>query len=327
MLSQHRKVKLVSESTIRVRRASPDDIKTAVEIAGTALSWDPTEPNEAFFRWKHIDNPAGISPMWFAFAGDQGAGFRSMMRWDFVHDRTTPIRAVRVVDTATLPDFRRRGIFRTLTMAAVEELTTDGVDFVFNTPNPESRAGYLTMGWQDVGRIPVRFFPSRLKGPSRTIRARVAARKWSEPCSAGDSIDLLADELAEQSGTLKARGLATSHTSEYFRWRYGFEPLHYRVIRTNAASAVVRVRQRGPAVEVVVAELLATSRMKAEAVLRKVRGEIDGDHILVAGGGLAPLPPMLPLPRVGPVLAVRSMASHAPTRAELRLSLGDVELF
>ena len=49
MLSQHRKVKLVSESTIRVRRASPDDIKTAVEIAGTALSWDPTEPMKRFF--------------------------------------------------------------------------------------------------------------------------------------------------------------------------------------------------------------------------------------------------------------------------------------
>ena len=317
----------MSESTISVRRASPDDIKTAVELAGTALSWDPTEPNEAFFRWKHIDNPAGVSPMWFAFAGNTVAGFRSMLRWDFLHDRKTRIRAVRAVDTATHPDFRRRGIFRTLTMAALEELTADGVDFVFNTPNPESRAGYLTMGWQDVGRVPVRFFPSRLKGPPRTIRARVAARRWSEPCSAGDPIDSIADELASQSDALEPRSLATSHTGEYFRWRYGFEPLHYRVIRTDAASAVVRVQRRGPAVEVVVAELLATSRLKAEAVLRKVRREVDGDHLLLTAGGMAPLPPMLPLPGAGPVLLVRSMASHAPARSELRLSLGDVELF
>lgn len=327
MLSHRRKVALVSDSTISVRRASPDDITTAVELAGTALRWDPTEPNEAFFRWKHLDNPAGVSPMWFAFVGDTVAGFRSMMRWDFVHEGATPIRAVRAVDTATHPDFRRRGIFRTLTMAALEELTADGVDFVFNTPNPESSAGYLTMGWQHTGRVRVRFFPGRLSGPGRTIRARVAARKWSEPCSAGDPIDSIADELAEQSHELEPHGLATSHTGEYFRWRYGFEPLHYRVIRTDAASAVVRVRHRGPAVEIVVAELLATSRVKAEAVLRKVRREVGGDHLLVAAGGMAPLPPMLPLPGIGPVLVVRSMASHAPARSELRLSLGDVELF
>ena len=49
-------------------------------------------------------------------------------------------------------------------MAAVEELTSDGVDFVFNTPNPESRAGYLTMGWQDAGRIPHEILPGPALG-------------------------------------------------------------------------------------------------------------------------------------------------------------------
>jgi GNAT superfamily N-acetyltransferase len=317
----------VSESTISVRRASADSISSVVELAGTALGWDPSEPNEALFRWKHLDNPTGPSPMWLAYAGDTLAGFRAMMQWEFLHDRRTRIRAVRAVDTATHPEFRRRGIFRTLTMAAVEELTSDGVDFVFNTPNPASRAGYLTMGWQDVGRIPMRFFPGRISGPLRTIRAKVPARKWSEPCSAGDTVDSVADELAGQSHWPDRRGLTTSHTGEYLRWRYGFEPLHYRVIRTDDASAIVRVRRRGPATEVVVAELLATSRRRAEAVLRKVRSLIDTDHVLVAASGLAPLPPMLPLPRSGPALVVRSLASHAPARSELLLSLGDVELF
>lgn len=311
---------------MRVRRAGPEHVPLAVELAGTALGWDPTEPNEAFFRWKHLDNPAGESPMWLAYSGDTVVGFRTMMQWEFLLDRRTPIRAVRAVDTATHPEYRRRGIFRTLTMAAIEELTRDGFDFVFNTPNPESRAGYLTMGWQDVGRIPMRFFPGRLTGPLRTIRARRPAEKWSEPCEVGDPIDIAADELAGRSHEMSRHGLATSHTGEYLRWRYGFEPLHYRVVRTDEASAVVRVRRRGAATEIVVAELLATSRRRAEGVLRKVRGLIDADHILVSGSGLAPLPPMLPLP-VGPGLVVRSMASHAPARSELLLSLGDVELF
>ena len=317
----------VSESTISVRRAGADDIPTAIALAGTALDWDPTEPNEALFRWKHLDNPAGESPMWLAYVGDSVAGFRTMMRWEFLHDHRTPIRAVRAVDTATHPDFRRRGIFRTLTMAAVEELTAERVDFVFNTPNPESRAGYLTMGWQDTGRMAVRFFPGRVKGVGRTIRARAPARKWSEPIEAGDPVDRVADELAGLSHTLGGSGLATSHTGEYLLWRYGFEPLHYRVIRTDDASAIVRLRRRGPATETVVAELFAPSRFKAEAVLRKVRREIEADHLLIAAGSNAPLPPMLPLLGLGPVLVVRSMASHAPARSELMLSLGDVELF
>ncbi len=31
----------------------------------------------------------------------------------------------------------------------------DGVDVVFNTPNDQSRPGYLKMGWSEVGRVPV----------------------------------------------------------------------------------------------------------------------------------------------------------------------------
>lgn len=317
----------MSESTVSVRRASVDNIADVIELAATSLGWDPAEPHEAMFRWKHLDNPAGVSPMWLAFVGDRAVGFRTMMHWEFLHDRTTPIRAVRAVDTSTHPDFRRLGIFRTLTMAAVEELTRDRVDFVFNTPDPHSKAGYLTMGWQDLGRVHVRFFPTRVRGPLRTVRARTPAAVWSEPCSVGDPVEEIADELAGRSHTLDRRGLATSHTGEYFRWRFGFGPLHYRVIRTDDAAAVIRVRRRGPAVEIVVAELLAPSRIAAEAVLRKVRGQVDADHIVVAAGGVASLPPMLPLPGAGPGVVVRSLASHAPARSELLFSLGDVEVF
>ncbi len=36
---------------------------------------------------------------------------------------------------------------------AVDELTTDGVDAIVNTPNDKSRPGYLEMGWPEVGRV------------------------------------------------------------------------------------------------------------------------------------------------------------------------------
>ena len=118
---------------------------------------------------------------------------------------------------------------------------------MFNTPNPESRripdhgGGKTSDGSRTI-------LPQSPQGAIENDQSPGRGPEVVRAVLGRDSIDLLADELAEQSGTLEARGLATSHTSEYFRWRYGFEPLHYRVIRTKAASAVVRVRQRGPAV-------------------------------------------------------------------------------
>ena len=62
-------------------------------------------------------------------------GFRTFLRWQFEHPDGRIRRAVRAVDTAPRPAFQGKGIFRRLTMTAVDELTADGVDFVFNTPN------------------------------------------------------------------------------------------------------------------------------------------------------------------------------------------------
>jgi GNAT superfamily N-acetyltransferase len=74
----------------------------------------------------------------------------------------TTINAVRAVDTATHPDWQGRGIFSRLTLGALDDLRDDGVDCVFNTPNDKSRPGYLKMGWQQVGKVPVSV---RLTGP------------------------------------------------------------------------------------------------------------------------------------------------------------------
>ena len=45
-------------------------------------------------------------------------------------------------------------MFTKLTMHGLAAMQADGVDFVFNTPNSQSRPGYLKMGWREVGRLP-----------------------------------------------------------------------------------------------------------------------------------------------------------------------------
>ena len=81
------------------------------------------------------------------------------MRWRLTTPGGGELSCVRAVDTAVHPDFQRRGLFRSLNEAAIEIARDDGVDLVFNTPNAQSRPGYLKQGWRDVGPIGVMIRP------------------------------------------------------------------------------------------------------------------------------------------------------------------------
>ena len=201
--------------------------------------------------------------MWVAEADGRIAGFRTFLRWEFATAGTI-LRTVRAVDTATDPDFQGRGIFTTLTLAAIEELRADGVDFVFNTPNDQSRPGYLKMGWRVVGRLPIALRPTGPAGLLRIARARTPAARGAVPTTAGTpATTVLADRgLAEAllAHTPAGDGLTTHRTPEYLRWRYGLETLHYRVTGgpagLGAGAVVFHLRRRGPAIEAVICETL-----------------------------------------------------------------------
>jgi hypothetical protein len=51
---------------IQIRAAVPDDHPAIIALAARALGWRDGERDEALFRWKHLENPFGPSPMWLA---------------------------------------------------------------------------------------------------------------------------------------------------------------------------------------------------------------------------------------------------------------------
>jgi len=317
----------VSKGELTIRRADQADLPAAMAVAAKALGWKPDEPNDAFFRWKHLDNPAGRSPMWVAVDGNQVCGFRAMLRWNF-NGPDRSLSAVRAVDTATDPDYQRLGIFKKLTLSAIDELTSNGTDFVFNTPNDKSRPGYLKMGWTDAGRLPVRFTPTSPRSFPRLARAHTAADKWSEPTTAGVSIASCSSDLTELAGSLPTPdGLSTLRHSDHLAWRYGFEPLHYRVIQTNDAAAIVRVRRRGAAREAVLAEVLSPDTRATSRLVRQIRRELRPDYLITLDSAPHPSRWWPTLPGVGPHLALRPLAGPPPEPHELNFSLGDIELF
>ena len=308
-------------------------------LLADSLGWERDAAFAEFFDWKHTENPFGESPAWVALAGDDIVGFRTFLRWQF-EDRHRAIRhAVRAVDTATSPAFQGRGIFRQLTMTGVETLIDAGVDFVFNTPNANSRPGYLRMGWSEVGRLPLVVRVAGIPSVLRMRESRVAAQRAPIATSAGmPAGELLADARvpALLDALAPPRGLRTARTAAYLRWRYGLAALGYRAVAVDddpgAGVAVFRLRQRGRAVEAGISEVLvpAESAAAERRLLRMVAREAAADYAIRVGGTDARTlrAGFVPFPRQGPILTWRPLADRAapPALRDLDLALGDVEL-
>lgn len=148
-----------------VIQATEQDLSGMIELLKSSLGESLVPKSETYFRWKHYDNPFGASKVLLAKEGETIIGLRAFMFWDW-ESGSSRIKAVRAVDTATDPAHQGKGIFRKLTMQAVDECRQEGVSLVFNSPNPISMAGYLKMGWHQAGRMPIMFgagslFPRR----------------------------------------------------------------------------------------------------------------------------------------------------------------------
>jgi hypothetical protein len=314
------------------RAATPDDDPAVLDLLRTSLGWRPEDDDEALFVWKHRDNAFGRSPSWVAVSDGAIVGYRTFMRWEFVDDDGKVVTAVRAVDTVTHPDFRGRGIFRTLTLKGVGELTLAGTGIVFNTPNDQSRPGYLRMGWNLVGRLPTGILPAGPTSVPVVMRARVPSDLWSQPTVAGHPApDVLADDdvAAALLAHAPRKGFRTRRSPEYLRWRTALPGLHYRVLLASEDPAdgglVFRVRRRGPALELVVTEPLVPDLRTGWRLLRRGLRDSGADYAI--GLRSAPAPGLLPLPRQGPLLTSRPLAATPPRAERWALTLGDVELF
>jgi GNAT superfamily N-acetyltransferase len=317
-----------------VREASTDDRRYILALLSRTLGWHMDSHHEALFVWKHAHNVFGPSPAWVACIGGTLVAFRTFLRWEF-EVAGTPIRAVRAVDTATAPEYRRHGAFRRLTLRALDELRANGAEFVFNTPNNQSRPGYLRMGWQVVGRVPLAVRPAARRGLVRMAMARVPAELWSVQSSAGEPAASVLEDSKSISELLASQprsdAMVTRRSVEYLRWRYGFAPLDYRavVLRDNAARglALFRVRRRGSAHEAVLCDVLAREgdRAGGRRLAREVARTAGADYLLRVAG---PRDACVPLPGQGPILTWRPVRnSLRPGHGDWGLTLGDVELF
>lgn len=301
-----------------IRPATDEDFDAIIALGVKCLGWNGDERDRRFFRWKHHENPFGRSPSWVAEEAGRLVGLRTFLRWRFVHGVTgETLEMVRAVDTATDPEFQGRGIFRDLTMTAIEQLESDGIDAIFNTPNEKSRPGYLKMGWVELGRPPVRMRPLALRGLRRIVGARAPAELWPDP-----DLPVLGEPVGElPEHVFPPRSTWRTDRDEAFRaWRYRFEPLGYRQSRSDHGGSVFRLRRRGSAHEVSLCEIHGRTPGLDPGVRR------HGDYALAVGDVGRTIG--IPVPRQGPVVTWRPLAcAETPALSDLDLGLSDLELF
>jgi hypothetical protein len=213
-----------------------------------------------------------------------------------------------------------------LTVHGVAHLVSDGIAWVFNTPNDASRPGYLKMGWSVVGRLPVAVVARSPLALRYARRARQPAARWSEPCTAFESAIEAIERIVDGDPNVASRGWTTNRTMPFLRWRYGLDDLHYRGVVADDSVVVFRVRQRGPLQEVLIADVIGrTDRpVRLGSVVRGILRSTRADVAVISGRHR----PRTALPVSGPQLTWRPVSDQRiPTIQELSFCGGDMELF
>ncbi len=330
------------------RRAEPGDIPAIVQFLERCFESPKTED---LFRWKHLNNPFGESPCLLAEADGSVVCLRAFLRWVWLAGgRQVP--AVRAVDTATDPAWRRRGLFSELTRQLVEEVRRDGTAFVFNTPGASSRPGYLKLGWQEVGRLPLLVRPLRSLASS-WMPGRAGGRARPSDLTALPEVrHLLAEErleglLAEVERSGSTGRYQTLRSKAFLKWRYAEVPGYdYRALwqlgAGGSAALVCHGRLRRGLREIKISELLVGEAEgdleRGSALLTSLAASSDADYLVAC---LAPgvrerqafrRAGFLPARAFAPWLTARALevAEDLPDPREIgswNLSLGDIEVF
>ncbi len=313
---------------MEIREACENDIPEIVKVLKASLGEDQLELSEKVWRYKHIDNPFGKSIVLVAVENKTIIGVRAFMRWKWQQGEKQ-FSALRAVDTATHPEHQGKGIFKKLTLMAVDLAKTNNDHFIFNTPNEQSRPGYLKMGWEQVGKVYVGLKPSlsflsfqKTPGIYR-VQKTFSKSQMKELCLKWNK------NLAAKSG------LFTPKSAEMLRWRYEENPLqYYEVVAGIGYYLAAYVKKRGKLKEFRIAECIYDGDILDKKALNKIVNKLVakfGCHLISFSPNLIGLSGKKG--NFGPLLTFNALnlkseeKEHLSRICDWNNSLGDLELF
>ena len=195
--------------------------------------------------------------MLLAWIGDRIAGVRALMRWDLLTRGSKRCAASARSTPPPTPTSSDGASSRPSPSRPSSWLEESGIHLIFNTPNPRSGAGYLSMGWGEVGAIGV------------MARPRIGSAVRPDGPNA-PSLDVVAPGAAafHPSSELIGRRGGCEHLG---RWSINdggsdhTQRSRTELSRTETGAAVVRVGVRNGRTELVLSDLLGGAGRRAVA--------------------------------------------------------------
>lgn len=330
---------------MEIRSATRGDIPAIVSLLKLTLGESLMPKSERYWEWKHLESPFGESPVMLAFEGATLIGVRAFMRWQWVRGNER-MDAIRGVDTATHPDFQGRGIFKKLTLNLVDQCTKNGWHFIFNTPNKFSMPGYLKMGWEKVGRLPIDI---RIERPfSVLMNAAFRERKVDKPVPDDTVKGILEhpglNELLAQHKDVFDDHIITPHSIPFLKWRYQNVPVTsysaYAITEGNSLNALIFYRLKSTSMgrELRIAEVFIKSdkhdKDLHEAIHEKAK-QYRADYVTASAfshGRMTRGTLGIRNLRLGPMVTTRELSTkiYQPRIIGFKdwsPSIGDLELF
>ncbi len=314
---------------MKIREASEEDIPEIVKVLKLSLGEQDLPLSESIWNFKHLSNPFGKSLVFVAEENSTIIGVRAFMRWKWKLGSKI-YNTYRAVDTATHPEHQGKGIFKKLTLKAVEVAKENGDDFIFNTPNDQSRPGYLKMGWELVDKLKVALRPaynSFWKFGDTTIDYSINLN-----CSS-DKVEHLCEEWNREYGSRKT--LFTPKSAVFLSWRYENNPLQkYEVFANEGLYFAAYIKRRKGLKELRISECICNKNSKSEInkIVKSLSNKF-GVQVISYSPELLDLKWNLTSSNIGPVLTLRDLNLEGDEKLQFKeirrwsYSLGDLELF
>ena len=312
-----------------IREATPNDLPSIINVLKESLGETSSKKNFDVWNYKHVDNPFGKSLVLVAEENDKIIGVRAFMSWQWQIEDSL-YKAYRAVDTATHPHHQGKGIFKKLTMKALEVSQGSGDHFVFNTPNAQSKPGYIKMGWEEVGRVKTQIIP---QSPLRLFDQKKRQAYYPRYDSLKINDELLQKHNLE---CISEGKIFTPKNVNYLTWRYIENKIQEYFIDSGENHFVaVYLKTRGDIRELRVSECIFKNdlgKLSIRKFLNTISSEYKAHFIsyLTFNKSLSSFNLSAPL---GPVLTFRNINCTSKEKYKFlnhdnwNYVLGDLELF
>ncbi len=309
-----------------IREAISADIPSLIDLLKISLGESLIPKSEALWNWKHVQNPFGQSPVLIAEEQGEILGVRAFLRWDYCQNGKI-IKACRAVDTATHPRHQGKGIFSKLTLEMLEKVKAEQVEVIFNTPNSSSTPGYLKMGWEKWGKLPLKLNFHF----GKTGKSQIPNSDWTSISTLIHQIETLPDS---------GPSLKTRLRPGYLNWRYRDSPLFpYHFLSDGEYYLLIyRIKEGKMGREFRICDFFTAFDLSPKQI-KDLRKNLTA-HIQDAGARFSSFSGLtypqqkvlelggLPILKIGPMVTLRQLHDHLPPmNQDWAWSLGDLEVF